>query len=53
MNFTQAQYNGVNQGRCGECGDEWNPRLMIVLEIMKKAVNTDAASSQRNTHPAM
>lgn len=26
----QTQYNAVNQGRCGECGDEWSlprPRL--------------------------
>lgn len=20
----QVQYNEINQGRCGECGDEWN-----------------------------
>ena len=28
--FNQVQYDKVNQGRCGECGDEWSlprPRL--------------------------
>jgi len=20
----QLQYNDINQGRCGECGDEWS-----------------------------
>lgn len=20
----QVQHNGINQGRCGECGDEWS-----------------------------
>lgn len=22
--FIQSQFNGINQGRCGECGDEWS-----------------------------